>query len=105
MMSEKQNAPKLVLHGHSYEMVKPKVKNWYDFAKFEDSIEDLSVAEYIHGTAECIASMYEGVTAEDVIEGLDLEDLKILFAQLYTAMVGISNKALSEPKNGEKATN
>ena len=66
MMSEKQDAPQLVLHGHNYEMVKPKVKNWYDFAKFEDSIEDLSVAEYIHGTAECIASMYEGVTAEDV---------------------------------------
>ena len=52
MMSEKQDAPQLVLHGHSHEMVKPKVKNWYDFAKFEDSIEDLSVAEYIHGTAE-----------------------------------------------------
>lgn len=103
-MGGKQDAPQLVLHGHNYEMVKPKVKNWYDFAKFEDSIEDLSVAEYIHGTAECIASMYEGVTAEDVIDGLDLEDLKILFAKLYAAMVGISNKALSEPKNGEKAT-
>ena len=50
-MGGKQDAPQLVLHGHSYEMVKPKVKNWYDFAKFEDSIEDLSVAEYIHGTA------------------------------------------------------
>lgn len=49
--------------------------------------------------------MYEGVTAEDVIDGLDLEDLKILFAKLYTSMVEISNKALSESKNGGKATN
>ena len=40
-----------------------------------------------------------------MIDGLDLEDLKILFAKLYTTMVEISNKALSEPKNGGKATN
>ena len=40
-----------------------------------------------------------------LIDGIDLEDLKILFAKLYTTMVEISNKALSESKNGEKATN
>ncbi len=105
-MKKGYDVPVLTLGGHSYTMIAPKVKNWYDFAKFDDEAADLSVAEYIHGTAACVASMYEGVTAEDVINNLALEDLKILYLQLYKCMVGISNKAFADDeKNGEPAAN
>lgn len=104
-MNKTYDAPILMLGGHSYTMITPKVKNWYDFAKFDDESSNLSVSEYIHGVAECIAGMYDGVTAEDVINGLALEDLKLLFLQLYKTLVTISNKAFDETKNGEKAAN
>ncbi len=100
-MKKDYDAPALVLNGHAYTMIAPKVKNWYDFAKFDDESADLSVAEYIHGTAACVASMYEGVTAEDVINNLALEDLKILYLQLYKCMVEISNKAFVDDEKNE----
>ena len=103
-MKKGYDAPILILGGHSYTMIAPKVKNWYDFAKFDDESADLSVSEYIHGVAACIAGMYEGVTVEDVINNLALEDLKILYLQLYKCMVVISNKAFADDeKNEEKA--
>lgn len=102
-MNAKVKPPVLKMNGHTYEPVRPKIKNWYDFAVFNDGIENMGVPEYIEGTAKLIASMYKGVTAQDVMTNFDVARMKPFYFKLYGYIVQLTNESMDAGPNGATA--
>lgn len=99
MMANRIKAPVLKINGRVFEPVRPKIKTWYDFAVFIDSISDMGVPEYIEGTSKLIASMYEGVTAQDIMANFDVARLKPFFFKVYSYIVQLTNESMDADPN------
>lgn len=100
----KKNELIVTLDGVTYHTVRPKVKDWYNFAKFEDQVDGLSVAEYLQGAAGCIASVFDGLTPEKLLENMELDDFKPLYLKCWRWLIQFSNEKMGESPNGQTET-
>lgn len=100
----KDNQFTLTLAGVTYKARKPKVKDWYDMAKFDDSIKDIGIADYIKGAAACVAAVFDDLTADDIIKNMDIDDIKPAYRDCWAWLVHCSNEKLEQLPNGETGT-
>lgn len=98
------DAPVITINGKTYKAVKPKAKFWREIIAFDESISQLATVEFIDKTAEIIAGAFEGVTAEMVLDGMYLDDVRKVYTDLYRWVLWLLNSKLEEmPKNAEAA--
>ena len=100
----KKNELIVTLDGVTYHTVRPKVKDWYNFAKFEDQVDGLSVAEYLQGAAGSIASVFDDLTPEKLLENMELDDFKPLYLKCWRWLIQFSNEKMGESPNGQTET-
>lgn len=78
--------PKIKIGGKTYEMQEPRARVWRLFAEFDESKKTLSAAEFIDKHCEMIAMMFKDVTAEDLLDGLNLSDVLKIYRDCYICL-------------------
>lgn len=68
--------PTIEINGVTYKMIKPKAKNWAKFAKFDAERKNLNLEEYVDSLCDFMADIFEGVTKEDLLDNLYLEEVQ-----------------------------
>ena len=97
----KLKEPVLYLNGRGYTAKTLRVRDWYNFMAFEDKREDISLADYFNKMAGIIASLFIGVTADDILDKMALEDIKPFYQECYRWVLMTVNSKLGELPNGE----
>lgn len=93
--------PKLKINGKTVCPKAPKAKLWREVMKFDEAEKSFSDADLMVGYAEKIAIAFgNDVTAEQVLESVDLEDIIPIYREIYSWLVAIATKKLNQIPNG-----
>ena len=69
------NVPELItLDGVKHKAVKPKARIWYDIAKLDEEIVESKNPAWDY--ASLIAESFDGITVDDVLDALAIDELK-----------------------------
>ena len=68
--------PIIEVDGVKYEMRRPKANMWADFAKFDEERKNLPITEYVDKICEFLASQFEGLTKDALLDNLFLEEVQ-----------------------------
>ena len=69
------NVPELItLDGVKHKAVKPKARIWYDIAKLDEEIVESKNPALDY--ASLIAESFDGITVDDVLDSLTIDELK-----------------------------
>lgn len=82
----KMKFPQIEINGKTYEMQEPRARMWRTFAEFDEKKRDLSNAEFIEKHCEVIASVFSGVTVEELLDNLVLSDVLKLYRDCYICL-------------------
>lgn len=88
--------PVLTINGKSYEMQEPKARMWRTWTKFHEEKGTLPPEDFIDKHAELLAGVFDGVTADDILDNLDLADIMPLYFKCYTCLTSLLTAKLSE---------
>lgn len=101
---EKVNAPKIVIDGKTYQAKKPKARFWREIMAFDDSIPSLTTVEFIDQMAGIIALAFKDLTADEILDNVELDDIRKIYADLYKWVLWLLNSKMETlPKNSEAA--
>lgn len=94
--------PTIFINGVEYWASEPKVKAWHDFIAFDTGAKNLPAAEFLDAMAALVSQLFDGVTADDIINGLELTKLRPLYRHCRDWIIYLVNAEMDElPKNGE----
>lgn len=79
------NLPQIEINGTTYTMTKPKARGWTAMAKFEQDRAKILVIDYVDKVCEFLATLFDGVTADDLLDNVPLEDIQTLYFDCYNA--------------------
>ena len=80
------NLPKIKISGKTYEMQEPRARMWRTFAEFDENKKNLSTAEFIDKHCEIIAMVFNGVTADKLLDELNLSDVIKIYRDCYICL-------------------
>lgn len=86
--------PKIEIGGHIYEMQEPRARMWRTFAEFEEKRMTFSNAEFLEKHCELIATVFEGVTVDDLLDNLPVSNVLKLFRDCYACMSALLGSKL-----------
>lgn len=93
--------PKLKINGEIVHPERPKAKVWREVMKFDEAEKSFSDADLMVGYAKKIAIAFgNDITAEQVLESVDLEDVIPIYREIYSWLVAIATKKLNQIPNG-----
>ena len=93
--------PKLKINGEIVHPERPKAKAWRQVMKFDEAEKSFSDADLMVGYAKKIAIAFgNDITAEQVLESVDLEDVIPIYREIYSWLVAIATKKLNQIPNG-----
>ena len=76
--------PIIEINGVKHEMKKPKARDWSAYAKFEDARKKIPLIEYVDKLCEFLATQFEGVTADDLLDNLELGEVQKIYRECST---------------------
>jgi len=93
------NIPEIVIDGKTYKAKKPKIKYWEQAENLAQLLVESEnfVLEY----CRFIAAGFDGLKAEVVRDGMDLEDLKPTYIEILKWLRSVVDQKLSQIPNAE----
>ena len=92
--------PKLKINGEIVHPDRPKAKVWREVMQFDEEKKSFSDASLIEEYAKMLAVAFGGkVTAEKIIESVDLEDIIPAYRDVYVWLIEIASKKLEQIPN------
>lgn len=93
------DTPVIYINGKKIKARTPKARMWYDLVRFE---EDIQAAENpAEKCAELIASNFEGLTVDEVLDNLDVNKLMPTIRELGAWVFYLVNAKLQEIPNAQ----
>lgn len=80
------NLPKIKIGGKTYEMQEPRARMWRTFAEFDEQKKNLPTAEFIDKHCEIIATLFSGVTVDELLDELNLSDVLKIYRDCYICL-------------------
>ena len=75
--------PQIEINGVTYTMKKPKARNWAAMVKFEQDRKKILTIDYVDKICEFIATLFEGLTADDLLDNLMLEEVQKIYKECH----------------------
>ena len=100
------NKPKIELNGKTYDMKEPKGKAWRTFAELYENQKDIPNIEFIERHAEVIAQNFDGLTADEILEHMNLSKIIPTFYECYeyaASVLYVGVKRLDSTKDGSES--
>lgn len=92
--------PKLItMDGKEHTAATPKARIWYDISKLEESITESANPALDY--AGMIAEAFEGVTADDVLDALSIDELKPKAMEIVLWVYKLVNDKMGKIPNAE----
>lgn len=96
--------PEIEINGVKYAMKKPKARDWSAYAKFEGERKNIPLIEYVDKLCEFLATQFEGVTADDLLDNLELGEVQKTYRECSTYFWDMLTGKFEEiEKNSEAA--
>ena len=96
--------PQIEIDGKIYEMQEPRARMWRTWAEFDKNKGKLANADFIDETCKMIATVFDGVSAEELLENLALSDVMSLYRKCYRCLAEIMFSKWDElEKNSEES--
>lgn len=94
--------PKLKINGKTVCPKAPKAKIWREIMKFDEEQRSFADADLMEEYAKILENAFAGeVTAEEILEYADLEDIIPAYRAVYAWLIGIASKKLEQIPNVE----
>lgn len=94
------NTPEIItLDGAKHKAVSPKARVWYDIAKMDDDIAESKNPALDY--ASLIAKCFDGITADDVLDTLSIEDLKPKAMEIVLWIYTMVNNKMGKVPNAQ----
>ena len=93
------NKPVIEIKGQRYEIKHVKACDWRDFFKFDSEKKDILTYDFLDKHCEVIAGFFDGVSTEDLLENLEIEDILKIYNDI---LVYLMNLITSKLKINEK---
>lgn len=94
------NNPILYINNVKYLAVKPKAKVWFDIMTIDEKLKSRPVKDLLKVYAEIIAEVFPEVTAAEIIDSLDIDEIRPKFIEVEHWVISlINNKAEEYEKN------
>ena len=98
--------PQIEINGVTYTMKKPKANMWGKFAKFDAERTKGNTAEYVDKVCEFLAEIFDGVTKDDLLDNLYLEEVQKKYFECSDCFWSLLTGKFEElEKNSETAEN
>ncbi len=96
--------PIITINGRTIEMPAKKARIWREVIKLDEELKDktLAAADYVDRHCEFIALVF-GVTVDEVLDNLDLEEVLPLYNEVVKEIVATLYKGFGEVKKNEAA--
>lgn len=99
----KASSKKLTIevNGKKYEIKKVGMPDWREFFKFDGEKKDLLTYEFLDKHCEIIAMFFDGITANDLIDNLEIGDVLKIYNDILDYLMELltSKLGLDEEKN------
>ncbi len=86
--------PKIEIDGKIYEMQEPRARMWRNFVEFDENKRNLSNADFIDRHCEMIALVFDDVTADDLLDNLQLSDVLKIYRDCYICLSNLMTNKL-----------
>lgn len=96
--------PQIEINGVTYEMKKPMARGWSAIEKFEQDRNKIPLANYVDKLCEFIATLFDGVTADDLLDNLPLDAVQKLYADCYLAYWNLLRGKIDELEKNFQST-
>ena len=94
--------PTIIINGKEIEMQKPKARMWRVVMQFEDVRKNISTTEVVDEYCAIIATAF-GVTSDEILDNLNLEDVFPTYMQVLKAVVkNLSDKLAKKNETAEE---
>lgn len=99
-MNSSFSVPELKIKGKIIHPEPPKAKIWREIMKFDEEKKSFSDADLMDEYAKKIAAAFGGgLTAEEILESVDLEDIIPAYRAIYAWLIGVASKKLAQIPN------
>ena len=96
--------PQININGVNHEMKKPLARDWKNFEKFEQDRKQIPLADYVDKLCEFLATLFDGVTADDLLDNLPLDEVQQLYADCYLAYWNLLRGKIDELEKNSQST-
>jgi hypothetical protein len=94
--------PTITINEKEYKAQKPKARIWENFCKFDEAKKNLPAEEFLSAHAELIAQVFDGITKDDILDELYLDDILFIYSEIFVWITSLLTAKLAEiPKNVE----
>lgn len=98
--------PKININDIDYVMAAPKARMWRKWMEFDKEKVGLPAADFIDKHCELIAEVFPGLSADDLLDNLGLDDIILIYNQCLLALMQLlSSKLEGLGKNVGEAEN
>lgn len=77
------NKPFVKINGQKYDMIEPKARMWRKFTEFAENRKELLTIDYIDKHCEVLAEVFEGLTADDLLDNLQVGEVLKLYTDCF----------------------
>lgn len=98
------NLPKIEINGVIHEMKKPVARGWKSVEKFEQERKNIPLIDYVDKLCEFLAPLFEGVTADDLLDNVPLEDIQKIYAECYVCYFNLLSGKFEELEKNSPST-
>lgn len=89
--------PIITINGKIIEMKTPKARAWREIMKFNEDRQSLPASDFCEEHAKMIALAF-GVSADEVLDNLDVDDILPTYLNVFTSLVGLLTAKLAIDK-------
>lgn len=94
--------PVIKIDGKEYKAKKPKARAWRELMKFDENKKDIKTDEFIDKHAELIASLFEDLSADDILDNVDIDDILKIYHDVFLWITELISSKLSVIPNAQK---
>lgn len=96
--------PSIEINGKVYGMKKPTARFWGTWVRFNDENKTIADANFVDKHCEILAEMFEGVSKDDLLDNLLLEDVMKVYNECSGCLIKLLTGKFEEvEKNSEAA--
>ena len=99
--------PTIEINGTIYTMKEPKARMWRTWTKFDSEKQELLTTDFIDKHAELLAGVFDGLTADDILDHVDLSEILRIYHDCFRYLTVLLTSKLETagknvPEDGEK---
>lgn len=86
--------PKITVDGKEFTMAAPKCRMWRTWMAFDKEKGNLAPEEFIERHCALIAEVFPGLTADDLLDNVDLDEVILIYNRCLLALMQLLSSRL-----------